>query len=63
MAPLHRLVGKDRDFAAVPMAPGFTVWLRRAGAPPIASLKGSPLVQLEFKADQVSWVLEEAEPE
>jgi hypothetical protein len=51
------------DFSAVPVAPGFTVWLCRAGAPPIASLKGSSLVQVEFKADLVPWLLEEAAPE
>jgi hypothetical protein len=39
----------------------FTVWLQRPSAPELDSLKGLPLVQVEFEATAVPWVLSEPE--
>ena len=49
------------DFAAVEMAPGFSVSLCKAGAPPLESLRSFRLVQIEFQSDHVPWVLDEPE--
>ncbi len=49
------------DFPVVPMGDGFTVWLKRKAAPELAALKGLPLVEVEFHAENVPWVLDEAE--
>jgi hypothetical protein len=51
------------DFPMVQMGPGFEVSLCRKCAPELASLKGLPLVQVEFQATKVPWGLAEAEPE
>lgn len=48
---------KTGDFPTVEMGPGFRVWLCRKSAPPLGSLKGIPLVQVEFLAERVPWVL------
>jgi hypothetical protein len=53
---------KTGDFPLVEMAPGFKVWLCQKLAPPLAALKGMPLVQVEFLAESVPWVLDEASP-
>jgi hypothetical protein len=50
------------DFPMVAMGPGFRAWLCRKSAPELATLKGMSLVQLEFQADGVTWVLDEASP-
>lgn len=42
-------------------APGFKVWLTEASAPSLESLKGYSLVQVEFCAENVPWVLDEPE--
>jgi hypothetical protein len=49
------------DFPVVTMGDGFTAWLRPKAAPELPSLKGLPLVELEFHATKVPWVLDEAE--
>jgi hypothetical protein len=53
---------KTGDFAMVELAPGFQVSLCRKGAPELSSLKGLPLVQVEFQTTKVPWGLAEAEP-
>ena len=50
------------DFAMIEMSGGFRVWLCRHSAPALDSLKGLPLVQIEFLADRVPWVIREAAP-
>jgi hypothetical protein len=44
------------------MEPGFKVWLCGKSAPELASLKGLSLVQVEFLAEAVPWVLDETSP-
>jgi hypothetical protein len=50
---------KTGDFPMVEMAPGFRVGLCRRSAPELGSLKGLALVQVEFLAERVPWVLAE----
>lgn len=50
------------DFPVVTLGDGFTAWMCRAAAPRLASLKGLPVVQLEFHAEAVPWLLAESEP-
>ena len=50
------------DFPSVRFEEGFTAWMCAASAPRLASLNGSPVVQLEFHAESVPWLLEEPEP-
>lgn len=50
------------DFPVMKLAEGFTTWLCRASAPHLESLDGHSLVQIEFHADNVPWVLQEPEP-
>lgn len=49
------------DFPAVPLAEGFAVWLCHRHAPALAALRGLSLVQLEFVAENVPWLLQEPE--
>lgn len=51
------------DFPVVALAEGFAAWMCRRGAPALASLKELPLVQVEFQAENVPWVLNEPEPQ
>jgi hypothetical protein len=51
------------DFPVVPMGERFTVWLQQKSAPELEALKGLPLVQVEFHAENVPWLLNEAEAE
>jgi hypothetical protein len=53
---------KTGDFGMVEMGPGFKAYLCRKSAPELASLKGLGLVQVEFQAEGVPWVLAEASP-
>src|ERR1700678_2160382 len=53
---------KTGDFPQVEMGPGFQVSLCRRCAPGLAVLKDLPLVQVEFQAERVPWVLEEERP-
>lgn len=50
------------DFPVIELQDGFTAWMCRAAAPRLASLKGTPVVQLEFHAQAVPWLLGEPEP-
>ena len=50
------------DFPPVDLGGGFATFLCRALAPPLASLKDASLVQLEFQAKSVPWLLDEPEP-
>ena len=52
---------KTGDFPMVPMGDRFKVWLCRDNAPPLATMKDLPRVQLEFEAE-VPWVLSEDAP-
>jgi|RhiMetdeSRZDD1v2_1073273.scaffolds.fasta_scaffold399887_3 hypothetical protein len=49
------------DFPAVEFGDGFLSHLCVARAPRIETLEGRPVVQLEFHADRVPWVLTEQE--
>jgi hypothetical protein len=53
----------DGDFGMVDFGSGFTACLSKPGAPALSSLQGLPLVELQFYADAVPWVLDEPEPE
>jgi hypothetical protein len=50
---------KTGDFPMVEMGPGFKVSLCRRSAPGLATLKDLSLVQIEFQAERVPWVLAE----
>ena len=50
------------DFSPVCLGEGFTAWMCGATAPRLASLTGLPVVQLEFHAESVPWLLDEPEP-
>jgi hypothetical protein len=50
------------DFSPVRLGDGFTAWMCDASAPRLASLAGLPVVQLEFHAESVPWLLDEPEP-
>jgi hypothetical protein len=43
------------------LGPGFSVWICPASAPRLTSLKGKQVVQLEFHAEAVPWLLNEPE--
>lgn len=47
------------DFPVIRMAPGFTVWLSKTGAPPLEVLAGLPLVEVHFHTEMVPWMLDE----
>ena len=49
------------DFPVVSMGESLKVWLCRGNAPPLATMKNLPRVQLEFAAE-VPWVLNEDAP-
>jgi len=49
----------SRFLPMVEMGPDFKVSVCRKSAPELGSLKGLPLVQLEFLAERVPWVLAE----
>jgi hypothetical protein len=51
----------DGDFGVVNFGDGFTSWLSKASAPRLDALEGLPVVQLEFHAEAVPWVLSEPE--
>jgi len=52
------------DFPPVDLGPrDFRVWMCRAAAPRLSSLKDKPAVQLEFSAEAVPWLLDEPDPE
>jgi hypothetical protein len=53
---------KTGDFPMVEMAAGFKASLCRKSAPELTSLKGLSLVQMEFQAEAVPWVLAEVAP-
>ena len=50
------------DFALVPFSNGLLVSMGKKSAPGLPELDGLPLVQLEFRAEDVPWVLAEEEP-
>lgn len=50
------------DFPVVSLGEHFTVWMRQRGSPCLKSLEGLPLVEVEFSATAVPWLLKEAEP-
>lgn len=60
----HFIGSLDRtgDFPPVELGDGFTAWLCPGSAPALQSLKGKPLVQLEFHCTDVPWRLDEPEP-
>ncbi|HEX3304373.1 MAG TPA: hypothetical protein VHR64_15920 [Thermomicrobiales bacterium] len=49
------------DFPPVHFGDAFRVWMCHASAPRLPSLKGKPVVQLEFDARAVPWLLDEEE--
>ena len=49
------------DFPPVALGEGFTAWMCRASAPRLQGLEGAPVVQLEFQAETVPWLLDEPE--
>ena len=51
---------KTGDFPVIELAEGFDAWLCRKGAPALRELDGLPLVQVEFHAHRVPWVLPES---
>ena len=53
---------KTGDFAMVEMGPGFRASLCSRSAPAISALKDLSLVQIEFQAELVPWVLGEPSP-
>lgn len=50
------------DFGPIDFGAGFTVWMCPASAPRLPSFKDVPVVQLEFRAQHVPWLLDEPEP-
>jgi hypothetical protein len=54
---------KTGDFAPVDFGPDFKVWMCSAVAPRLSSLNDKSVVQLEFSAEMVPWLLDEPEPE
>jgi hypothetical protein len=57
------LLERTGDFSMVELEPGFKVSLCRKHAPELSGLKGLALVQVEFQAEGVPWVLDEASPQ
>jgi hypothetical protein len=51
------------DFAFVPFSNCLLVSMGKKSAPGLPELDGLPLVQLEFRAENVPWVLSEEEPQ
>ena len=51
----------DGDFGEVNFGNGFTAWLCKASAPRLTALEELPVVQVEFHAKAVRWVLNEPE--
>jgi hypothetical protein len=49
------------DFPPVHFDEGFSVWMCGASAPRLISLNDLPVVQLEFSAESVPWLLSEPE--
>ena len=49
------------DFPSVCLGDDFRVWMSHASAPRLPSLKEKPVVQLEFDARPVPWLLDEEE--
>jgi hypothetical protein len=54
---------KTGDFPVVQLGDTFTARMRHASSPRLASLKDTPVVQLEFHSEAVPWLLDEPEPE
>lgn len=51
------------DFPFVPFPNGLLVSLGKKSAPSLPELEGMPLIQLEFRAENVPWLLSEEEPQ
>ena len=51
------------DFAPVRFSGGLIAYMCRSYAPNLPAFDGLPLVQLEFRAENVPWVLVEIEPD
>jgi hypothetical protein len=51
-------LNKTGDFPMIELAPGFSVWLCKSSAPPLAALAGLPLVEVQFHAEMVPWMLD-----
>jgi hypothetical protein len=49
------------DFPPLALGNGFSVWMWRASAPRLPSLWGMQVVQVDFHADAVPWLLDEPE--
>jgi hypothetical protein len=49
------------DCPAVDLGDGFSVWMCHASAPRLPSLEGMQVVQVEFHAEAVPWLLDEPE--
>ena len=54
---------KTGDFVHVDFGPDFKAWMCRATAPRLPTLKDKSVVQLEFDAEGVPWLLDEPELE
>src|SRR5262245_5720947 len=61
MVPLRRYSGPTGDFPPVDLGDGFSVWMCHASGPRLPSLEGMRVVQVEFHAEAVPWLLDEAE--
>jgi hypothetical protein len=49
------------DFPPVDLGDGFSVWMQHASTPRLPSLDGMQVVQVEFNAKAVPWLLDEPE--
>jgi hypothetical protein len=47
------------DFPPIGLGDGFTACMCHASAPRLLSLEGAPVVQIEFHAETVLWLLDE----
>jgi hypothetical protein len=50
------------DFAPVQFGDDFNCYMCRRSAPCLPALDGQPLVQVEFHAENVPWIIEDEEP-
>ena len=52
---------RNGDFSAISCGDDFTAWMCSASAPRLESLEGCSVVQVEFNAEAVPWLLNEPE--
>lgn len=54
---------KTGDYPVVQFGKGFVAWMCKASAPRLRVMGGMSVVQLEFRSEEVPWLLDEPEPE